>query len=112
MAVTQQVILTTTVVAVDIILQQHFVGFDGKVCAAGKAVLGVAETDANAEDAVGVNVLGIIAVEAGAAIEAGASVQSDAEGCAIAKTGSNAVAGIALDAATQAGDTVRILRGA
>ncbi|EFC8018396.1 hypothetical protein CR628_000436 [Escherichia coli] len=70
MAVTQQVILTTTVVAVDIILQQHFVGFDGKVCAAGKAVLGVAET------------------------------------------GSNAVAGIALDAATQAGDTVRILRGA
>ncbi|WP_350445854.1 capsid cement protein [Escherichia coli] len=45
-------------------------------------------------------------------MEAGASVQSDAGGRAIAKTGSNAVAGIALDAATQAGDTVRILRGA
>ncbi|ECA8970968.1 DUF2190 family protein [Salmonella enterica subsp. enterica serovar Omuna] len=112
MAITQQVILTTTIVATDAILQQRLVGFDSKPCAAGKAALGVAETDANAEDAVGVNVLGIIAVEAGAALEAGAAVQSDAEGRAIAKTGSNAVAGIALDAATQAGDMVRILRGA
>ncbi|EQC0634431.1 DUF2190 family protein [Salmonella enterica] len=112
MAVTQQVVLTTTAVAADIILQQHLVGFDGKLCAAGKAAFGVAETDADVGDALGVNVLGIIAVEAGAAFEVGAAVQSDAEGCAIAKTGSNAVAGVALDAATQAGDVVRILRGA
>lgn len=112
MAVTQQVILITSAVAADIILQQRLVGFDGKLCAAGKAALGVAETDADIGDAVGVNVLGIIAVEAGAAFEAGASVQSDAEGCVIAKTGSNAVAGVSLDAATQAGDVVRILRGA
>ncbi|HCL5251803.1 TPA: DUF2190 family protein [Salmonella enterica] len=112
MAVTQQVILTTTIVAADIILQQRLVGFDSKLCAAGKAVLGVAETDADTGDAVGVNVLGIIAVEAGAAFEAGTALQSDAEGRAIAKTASNAVAGTALDAATQAGDTVRILRGA
>ncbi|ECG4947670.1 DUF2190 family protein [Salmonella enterica subsp. enterica serovar Llandoff] len=112
MAVTQQVVLTTTAVAADIILQQHLVGFDGKLCAAGKAALGVAETDADIGDAVGVNVLGIIAVEAGAAFEVGAAVQSDAEGRVIAKTGSNAVAGVALDAATQAGDVVRILRGA
>lgn len=112
MAITQQVILTTTIVAADSLLQQRFVGFDGKPCAAGKAAFGVAETDAIAEDAVGVNVLGIIAVEAGAALEAGASVQSDADGRAIAKTGSNVVAGVALDAATQAGDMVRILRGA
>ncbi|ENO0459409.1 DUF2190 family protein [Salmonella enterica] len=112
MAITQQVILTTTVVAVDAILAERFVGFDGKPCAAGKAVLGVADTDADAGDALGVNVLGIIAVEAGAAFEAGVSLQSDAEGRAIAKTGSNAVAGTALDAATLAGDFVRIVRGA
>lgn len=110
--VTQQVILTTTVVATDAVLAERFVGFDGKPCAAGKTALGVADTDADAGDAVGVNVLGIIAVEAGAAFEAGAAIQSDAEGRAVAKTGSNAVAGTALDAATQAGDFVRILRGA
>lgn len=112
MAITQQVVLTTSVVATDVIIQQRFVGFDGRSCAAGKAVLGVTETGGDADDAVGVNVLGIIAVEAGAAFEVGAALQSDAEGRAIAKTGSNAVAGTALDAATQAGDVVRILRGA
>lgn len=110
--VTQQVILTTTVVATDAILAERFVGFDGKLCAAGKAVLGVADTDAGVGEAVGINVLGIIAVEAGAAFEAGAAIQSDAEGRAVAKTGSNAVAGTALDAALLPGDFVRILRGA
>ena len=87
---TQQVILTTSVIAAAELTRRRFVGFNGNVCAAGVKALGV--------------------VEAGAAIAAGAEVQSDASGKAITKA-AGVANGVAWDAAAAAGDVIRIVRG-
>lgn len=110
MNATQQVILTTSVLAASALAQRRFVGLDGKVCADGAKALGVAEVDTDAGNMAPANVLGILLVEAGASVAARAEVQSDAAGRAIAKTAgiSN---GIALDAAAGAGEVIRIVRG-
>ncbi|HDS5670253.1 TPA: DUF2190 family protein [Klebsiella pneumoniae subsp. pneumoniae] len=117
MGTTQQVILTTTVTASRPLTQQRFVGADNAPCQAGAVALGVAEVDAAAGDVTPVNVLGIVAVEAGAAIAKGQNVQSDENACAvprIAASGNSPAgisAGIALDEALAEGDVIRILRG-
>ncbi|MGG7669667.1 DUF2190 family protein [Yersinia sp. J1] len=117
MSATQQVILTTTVMASAALTQQRFVGANNGPCQAGAVALGVAEVDAAAGDLTPVNVLGIVAVEAGAAIARGLNVQSDANACAVPQTAATEdapagiSAGIALDEALTEGDVIRILRG-
>ncbi|KLU14284.1 MULTISPECIES: DUF2190 family protein [Xenorhabdus] len=114
MAVTQQPVLTTTVIATANIAQHRLVGADNAPCQAGAVALGVAEIDAKTGDAVPVNVLGIIAVEAGASIARGQVVQSDKNACAVPRTTENASVasvGLALDDAKAAGNVIRILRG-
>ncbi len=106
----QQVILVASVLAAANLTRQRFVGFDGNVCAAGAKALGVVEADTDANNMAPANLLGVILVEAGAAIAAGADVQSDATGRAITKA-AGAANGIAWDAATGAGDLIRIVRG-
>lgn len=117
MGTTQQVILTTTVTASAALTQQRFVGADNAPCQAGAVALGVAEVDAAAGDLTPVNVLGIVAVEVGAAVAKGQNVQSDANACAVpqvsaaGETPAGISAGIALDEALAEGDVIRILRG-
>ncbi|RNM10491.1 capsid cement protein [Dickeya undicola] len=117
MSATQQPVLTTTIVATAALTAQRFVGADNAPCAAGAIALGVAEVDGDADTAIPVNVLGIIAVEAGAAIARGHAVQSDASARAIpqvaaaGETPAGVSNGIALDAAIAEGDIIRILRG-
>lgn len=117
MSSTQQVILTTSIIAAAALMQQRLVGADNAPCQAGAVALGVAEVDAVTGDLTPVNVLGIIAVEAGAAIAKGQNVQSDANACAVPQTAATEdtpagiSAGIALDEALEAGDVIRILRG-
>ncbi|AIA72745.1 putative phage-related exported protein [Pectobacterium atrosepticum SCRI1043] len=111
MGATQQVILTTTVLATAALAQQRFVGADNAPCQAGAAALGVAEVDGATGDAVPVNVLGIVVVEAGAAVGRGMSVQSDESARAVLLTDAGVSNGIALDAALTEGDVIRILRG-
>ncbi|KDF49425.1 hypothetical protein AE07_00808 [Enterobacter cloacae BWH 43] len=117
MGTTQQVILTTTVTASAALTQQRFVGADNAPCKAGAVALGVAEVDAAVGDVTPVNVLGIVAVEAGAAVAKGQNVQSDANACAVplvpaaGETPAGISAGIALDEALAEGDVIRILRG-
>lgn len=117
MGTTQQVILTTTVTASAALTQQRFVGADNAPCQAGAVALGVAEVDAAAGDLTPVNVLGIVAVEVGAAVTKGQNVQSDASACAVPQTTASGdipagiSAGIALDEALAEGDVIRILRG-
>lgn len=106
----QNVVLTMSVQAVTDLQARRFVGLDGKTCGDGAKALGVVEVDTEAENMAPANVLGAILVEAGAAIAAGTEVQSDAAGRAIAKA-SGLANGIALDAATAAGDVIRIVRG-
>ncbi len=107
---TQQILLTTSIPAAAALTRLRFVGLTGNVCAAGAKALGTAETDADAGEQAPVNTHGILLVEAGAAIAAGAEVESNADGKAITKA-AGASNGFALDAATAAGDVIRIARG-
>lgn len=107
---TQQVILTTSVIALVALTARRFVGFDGNVCAAGARALGVVEADTEADGVAPANVLGIMLVEAGGPVASGGAVQADATGRAIVHTDGQAN-GIAWDAATAAGDLIRIVRG-
>jgi hypothetical protein len=64
-----------------------------------------------------IHVLGIMAVEAGAAISAGELLKADSEGRVVSETAlSNgglpaSTVGVALDAATAAGEIIRMVRG-
>ncbi len=69
-----------------------------------------AELGAKTGETVDVHLLGIADCEAGAAITRGSSVEADASGRAIATTtGNDFVVGIALAAATAAGDIIPVL---
>src|SRR5574344_1912132 len=76
--------------------KQKFIGFD---------------VGAESGQLASVGVLGVLLVEAGGAIAQGASVTSDATGKAVTITSTEKVNGTALDAATAAGEVIRIVRG-
>lgn len=111
---TQHVILSETLMANGALVQQRLVGYDGKTCTKGALALGIAEVDAVEGDAVTVNVLGIIAAEAGAPINPGDRLQSDDNGCVIPleTTGKPEQVGVALTAAAASGNTLRVMWGA
>ena len=68
----QNVILVASVLAIADLSARRFVGFNGGVCADGAKALGVTEADTEADNMAPANVMGVILVEAGAAIAAGA----------------------------------------
>ncbi|MBE8611522.1 DUF2190 domain-containing protein [Morganella morganii] len=111
---TQQVILTTTILAAAAVTQQRLVGYNRQPCTEGAAAFGVAEVDGAAGDAVPLNVMGILSVEAGGTIEVGSKLQSDANGCVIPlkTTGTPVQVGVAITAAAAAGNTLRVMWGA
>lgn len=96
------VLLTGAVVA------QRFVTNAGAQTAANGYALGVCRTAGASGERVGVDVLGTAIVEAGAAIAAGASLGSDASGRAVTFA-SGGKLGVALQAASAAGDKIEIL---
>ena len=101
-------IMTMTVLATAALVRSRFVTSSGAVPAAGGKVLGVANADYSLGEQAGVAVLGALVVEAGAAVALDDDVQSDASGRAIT-VASGSVAGRALDAATAAGQRIRVL---
>lgn len=107
---THHPILTASITAAADLAKHIFVGFDGDVCAAGARAFGVSEIAADAGEQASVNVLGIVLVTAGDAITAGAQVEADASGHAL-PLDAGVSNGVALDAATTAGDVIRIVRG-
>ena len=66
-------------------------------------------TDFSAGEQASVATHGEVLVEAGAAIAAGAEVESDANGRAVTKT-TGIGSGVARDAASAAGEIIRVLR--
>lgn len=107
---TEQPILMTTVIAAAALTAQRFVTTVGAVPAAGAKVLGVCNASYDIGESAGVGVLGIFAVEAGAAVAVDSQVQTDAQGRAITlDTGVDC--GRALDVASAAGQMIRIVRG-
>ncbi|MDR5610783.1 MULTISPECIES: capsid cement protein [unclassified Arsenophonus] len=115
--VTQQTVLTTTIVAAEALTAHRLVGFDGKTYKNNGVELGVAEVAAKTGDSVAVNVLGILAVEAGGVISAGQILKSDTEGRVVKETPPTdgslpfSTVGVSLDAATAAGEIIRMVRG-
>ncbi len=74
----------------------------------GEAVLGVTRNSEKAGRAVAVDVIAVVDMVAGAAIAQGDSVQSNADGLPITKA-AGADAGLALTAAANPGDIVKVL---
>jgi len=106
---TSQIALTLSVLATSALTKLRFVGFTGATPAAGAAVIGVANADYASGEMAGVDSHGALVIESGGAITLGAQVQTDASGRAITLD-AGAAAGRALDAATGAGEFIRILR--
>ena len=96
-----------TITANSAITNKRFVDFNSDPCAAGTKSLGVADDDAAAGEILSLVTLGVAIVEAGAAITKGSAVESAAGGKAITKS-TGTLNGYALDAATQAGDFIRV----
>jgi len=99
---------TVTIVATEAITAKRLVTTQG-AHTAGKAAVGVAlfATDSGDNISVGCGVIEV--VESGGVIAADGPVKSDANGKAVATGGSGITVGYALDAATAAGEFIRIL---
>ena len=106
---TEKILMAVTVLAAAALARFRLVDFSGNPAAAGERALGVANTSYAVGEQAGVATHGEILVEAGAAVAVGAQVESDSVGRAV--TLSTGVAfGTARDAATAAGDIIRVLR--
>ncbi len=106
---TEKIVLTITVPASTALPALRYVNFAGAVPAAGQRTLGIANADYDAGEQAGVNTHGELLVLAGAAIAVGAEVESDAQGRAVPRS-TGVAAGVARDAATAAGERIRVLR--
>jgi len=102
-------LLCLTAIASGALVANRFVAPGGAQAGADANTLGVARAAANSGDKCPVDVLGTAVVEAGAAVTAGATVKSDASGRAIAWVTSGAKVGLALEAATAAGQFIEVL---
>lgn len=102
-------VLALTLAAAGTIAANRFITPAGAQAGADANTLGVCRQAAVAADKVTVDVLGTAIVEAGAAVSAGASLKSDASGRAITWATSGAKVGIALEAATGAGQMIEVL---
>ncbi len=106
---TEKILLTTSVLAAASLAQLTFVNYAGGVPTAGQRTLGIANADYDAGEQAGVKTHGELLVVAGGAITAGTEVESDAQGRAVTRS-TGVVAGVARDAATAAGDIIRVMR--
>jgi len=102
-------VLPLTVALTGTVAVNRFVTPAGAQAGADANTLGVARSAGVSGDKVTVDVLGTAIVEAGAALSAGATVKSDASGRAITWVTSGAKVGLALEAATAAGQMIEVL---
>lgn len=102
-------VLALTVAATGTIAANRFITPAGAQAGADANTLGVCRQAASSGDKVAADVIGTAIVEAGAALSAGASLKSDASGRAITWVTSGAKVGIALEAATGAGQFIEVL---
>ncbi|HMN49559.1 MAG TPA: DUF2190 family protein [Ignavibacteriaceae bacterium] len=105
----QPILITSVTAGVDLSTATNlFIGFNGSLCANGAKPLGVLNASTNIGEQAPVIAKGIAMVLSGAAVSAGAKVQSDATGKAITYAAGE-VAGFSLDAASGAGELIRVL---
>jgi len=101
-------ICTDTVKAAGGISAHRFVKHDGAQAANDDAAYGVARHAVATGELVAVDNHGVVPVEAGAAVSLGAAIQSDANGRAIALTDDGVALGRAVEAASAAGEFIRV----
>jgi hypothetical protein len=102
-------LLTLTLAAAAAIVANRFVTPLGAQAGADANTLGVANTAAAIGEKFPADVRGTTTVESGAAVAVGATLKSDASGRAITWAASGAKVGIALEAATAAGQFIEVL---
>lgn len=102
-------LLTLTLAAASAIVANRFVTPVGAQAGADANTLGVANTAAASGEKFPADVRGTTTVETGAAVAVGATLKSDASGRAITWITSGAKVGIALEAATAAGQFIEVL---
>jgi hypothetical protein len=102
-------VLTLTVAATGTLVANRFVTKAGAQTGADGYAIGVCRTAASSGDKVAVDALGVVAVEAGAAVSAGDTLKADSSGRGITWATSGAKIGIALEAAGAAGDLISVL---
>lgn len=105
----ENIIFTGTVLAASALVKNRFIGFTDATPAAGAACKGVAQDNAATGETVGCKARGWMLVESGGAIAVEAQVQTDNLGRAITLA-AGVPLGRALDAATAAGQLIRIDR--
>ncbi|TXT37407.1 MAG: hypothetical protein FD135_3638 [Comamonadaceae bacterium] len=105
---TEKVLLATTILAAASLARSRLVDYAGAPCGAGVRALGSANANYDAGEFAGVNTHGELVVEAGAAVAVGEAVQSDATARVVPLT-TGVEFGAARDAATAAGDFIRVL---
>lgn len=101
-------VLCLTRTAAATLAANRFVEADGTYPSAGGTALGVTRTSAESGDLIPVDVLGTAPVEAGGAVAVG-PVKVDATGRVVTHDSTNVKVGIALSAATTAGQLVEVL---
>lgn len=101
-------IVTLTIAATGTITAHRFVTPAGAQAGADANAIGVARSSAVSGDRLPVDSLGTATVESGAAVTLGATVKIDAQGRAIPWVTSGARVGIALEAATAAGQFIEV----
>lgn len=101
-------LLTITIKAGEDLPANRFVDFSGNLCSADEAALGATEIAWNDDDTASIIVQGIAIVESADDFFKGNEVCTGASGKAVGQSGTNPVAGIALDDATS-GDYLRVL---
>lgn len=101
--------LTLTALLTGTVAANRFVTAAGAQAGADANTLGVARTAGVSGERVAVDVLGTAIVEAGAAVAAGATIKADASGRGITWVSSGAKVGLALQAASAAGQFIEVL---
>lgn len=86
----------------------RFVKYDGTQTGAGENSMGVARTSGVSGDVIPVDTDGTAVVEAGAAVTAGDTLKADSSGRGITWATSGAKIGVALQAATAAGQFIEV----
>jgi hypothetical protein len=102
-------ILNMTVVATGAITANRFVTVAGALAGADANTFGVACSTVASGEKFTADVFGTATVEAGAAVSAGATIKSDSTGRAITWATSGAKVGLALEAASAAGQMIEVL---
>lgn len=103
-------LLIDSIKAAENIVQQRFIGFDGKYCKSGAKAFGISDVDTEKDQYLPISVFGILLVEAGGTVAVGDSITSDDNGKAVKAEGSAIVNGYALDNGADC-QIIRILIG-